>query len=254
MLGNDARLLTDEEIKSHDLFARLTSRNTIVGEEGEDYELKYLTYLRRIRDENKELFEKIKWLPKKARTAKKYVQSANSVITFFRKGKLRKIFVNSGKNIEEVDLAGAAKILEANKETKRENMGAEFYALLALNKKEFDNFLHFETEPTQHGGGRSGESKLTKVLNAIKRSHEFTDEDENYVLDVIRILKDGAIDKGTIKRLLGEIEGETDSLKILAKLHTSIPSELFKQTFASSSADISGPKEVILSEYLVNSG
>ena len=49
------------------------------------------------------------------------------------------------------------------------------------------------------------------------------------------------------------MESETDALKILAKLRTGIPSELFKQTFASSSADMSGPKEVILSEYLVNS-
>ena len=253
MLGNDARLLTDEEIKSHDLFARLTSKDTIIGEESEDYELKYLTYLRGIRDENKELFERIKRLPKKARTAKKHVHTANSAITFFRKGKLRKIFINSGKSVEEVDLADAAKILEASKETKREILGAEFYTLLALNKREFDNFFHFDTEPTHYGGGRSGESKLMKVLNAIKRAHEFTEEDENYVLDIIQLLKDGAIDKGTIKRLIKEMESETDALKILAKLRTGIPSELFKQTFASSSADMSGPKEVILSEYLVNS-
>ena len=31
MLGNDSRLLTDEEIKSHDLFDRLTSKETITG-------------------------------------------------------------------------------------------------------------------------------------------------------------------------------------------------------------------------------
>ena len=55
MLGNDSKLLTDEEIKSHDLFSRLTSKETITGEdEEEDYELKYLTFLRDIRDNQQE--------------------------------------------------------------------------------------------------------------------------------------------------------------------------------------------------------
>ena len=57
MLGNDSRLLTDEEIKSHDLFDRLTSKETITGEEEEeDHELNYLTFLRKIRDEDPDLF------------------------------------------------------------------------------------------------------------------------------------------------------------------------------------------------------
>ena len=39
MLGNDARLLTEgEEIKSHDIFQRLTSKNVITGEDEESAE------------------------------------------------------------------------------------------------------------------------------------------------------------------------------------------------------------------------
>ena len=76
MLGNDSKLLTDEEIKSHDLFSRLTSKETITGEdEEEDYELKYLTFLRDIRDNQKNLFNKIKRLPKKSRTARKHSEN-----------------------------------------------------------------------------------------------------------------------------------------------------------------------------------
>ena len=52
MLGADARLLTEgEEIKSHDLFAKLTSKKTITGEdEEEESELEYLTEIRNVRD------------------------------------------------------------------------------------------------------------------------------------------------------------------------------------------------------------
>ncbi|MBU4205161.1 helicase, partial [Patescibacteria group bacterium] len=84
MLGNDAKLLTNEEVKSHDLFTKLTSKKIITGEDEEDDpELRYLTFLREIRDKNPDLFEKIKKLPKKARTAKKYSSSVNSALTFF---------------------------------------------------------------------------------------------------------------------------------------------------------------------------
>ena len=72
LLGADARLLTEEEApESHELFGRLVSKKTVVGEdEGEESELKYLKIIQKIRDKNPDLFKKIKRLPKKARTAK----------------------------------------------------------------------------------------------------------------------------------------------------------------------------------------
>jgi superfamily II DNA or RNA helicase len=76
LLGGDAALLTEgEPVGSHELFNRLISRKTLTGEdEGEESELKYLQVIKNIRDQNPDLFEKIKRLPKKARTAKKYNQ------------------------------------------------------------------------------------------------------------------------------------------------------------------------------------
>ncbi len=73
MLGADARLLTEgEEIISHDLFAKWNSKKTITGEdENEETELKFLTEIRTIRDKQTELFERIKRLPKKARSRPK---------------------------------------------------------------------------------------------------------------------------------------------------------------------------------------
>ena len=72
MLGADARLLTDgEEIVSHDLFAKWNSKKTITGEdENEETELKFLTEIRTVRDKQSDLFERIKRLPKKARSTR----------------------------------------------------------------------------------------------------------------------------------------------------------------------------------------
>lgn len=72
LLGIDARLLTEGElIESHELFNRLISKKTITGEdEGEESELKYLQIIKDIRDNEPDLFSKIKRLPKKARTSR----------------------------------------------------------------------------------------------------------------------------------------------------------------------------------------
>jgi hypothetical protein len=60
MLNADARFFTEgEEIKSHDLFAKLTSKKTITGEdEQEERVLEYLTEIRDVRDKSPESFDK----------------------------------------------------------------------------------------------------------------------------------------------------------------------------------------------------
>jgi len=252
MLGNDAKLLTDEEIKSHDLFMKLTSKKLITGEdEEENSELKYLTFLRNIRDNDKELFEKIKRLPKKARTARKQKENYNSLLTFFRRGKLRKILQTKGESVEEVDFFKAAEILKAEKDTKRESLLKDFYKYLEMNKKEFNAVFTEEGEELKSPGGRSQESKLIRIIRAIIKSKEFTDDDEDYLQDVLRLLKEGGIAKATIKKIVKKIEKEDNPLKILARVRSGISPALFVGTLAKSAADISGPKEVILSECLI---
>ena len=79
MLGADARLLTEgEEIVSHDLFAKWNSRKTITGEdEDEESELKFLTEIRTVRDQQPDRFERIKRLPKKARSTRTFPLSSS---------------------------------------------------------------------------------------------------------------------------------------------------------------------------------
>ena len=102
MLGVDARLLTDgEEIKSHDLFAKLTSKKTIMGENGEEEsELEYLTEIRKVRDKNPDLFARIKQLPKKARSSRKISAESNTILekfpallTYIRQDRLDKFYL-----------------------------------------------------------------------------------------------------------------------------------------------------------------
>ena len=68
-------------------------------------------------------------------------------------------------------------------------------------------------------------------------------------------LEEGALPKSTTKRLLNRLSEELakgfNPLKLLSLLRLGIPSEFFKETLAESSAQVAGPREVILSEYLI---
>ena len=57
-----------------------------------DTRQKYINYIRDIRDKDEKLFEKIKKLPKKIKTAKKY-NNENGVITFLEKEDLKNLFL-----------------------------------------------------------------------------------------------------------------------------------------------------------------
>jgi superfamily II DNA or RNA helicase len=75
LLGSDAAILTEgEPVSSHELFNKLLSKKTIIDDEGNESDLKYLRVIEEIRDNNPELFDKIKRLPKKARSARKISQ------------------------------------------------------------------------------------------------------------------------------------------------------------------------------------
>ena len=250
MLGNDAPLLTDEEIKSHDLFTRLTSRETITGEdEEEDLELGYLTFLREIRDSDPALFKKIKQLPKKARCGR--ASGERSLVTFFRRGKLRKVFqtmVSNGEAVtREVDFLRAADLLRAEASTKRHAVGPDFYSMLAPNKAAFEDVFAVEGTIAPSRGSRGSEVKFTRILRAIRHSPEFTDEDEEYVGSVLGLIEDGALPKATIKKVLTKIAYIKKPLPMLAAIRSGIAEEFFRPAFGP--VDISGPKEVILSGY-----
>jgi superfamily II DNA/RNA helicase len=254
MLGADARLLTDgEEIKSHDLFRRLTSKETLTQEgEAEDSDLKYLKVIRDLRDNQPDMFEKIKRLPKKARTARASNQKANGLLTYFRKGKIQKFYLADTSAANELDFVQAAKVLEATIETKQERFTPDFYQLLEFNKKEFQFATTDQAMELATKAGRDNASTVLRYLKSkqIKDFKGYTDEDEDYIKRLIKLLEEGGLPKQTTKTLVKELSEETNPLKILGILKTNIAEEFFQDTLAESGAKTAGPREVILSELL----
>lgn len=258
LLGGDAHLLTENEpIGSHELFNRLTSKSTITGEDDdEESELKYLHVIKNLRDKEPDMFEKIKHLPKKSRTARTNKNFGGHLLTYFRRGKIQKFFIAKvGSESKELDFMSAAKVLEADKDTNKQTTDRNFYKLLDENKKAFI-FSTIEGLPEiKMRGGRDSATQILRILKAtMKDRRQLTDDQELYLKEVITQLEEGGLPKQTTKVTLQslnkEIKNGINPRKIFAVLQTNIPSQLLKGHFAESIGQNFGKREVILSEYL----
>ena len=260
LLGADARLLTEgEAIESHELFDRLISKRTITGEdEGYESELKYLQVIRGIRDNNPDLFDKVKNLPKKARTVKKHTDKENQLLTYFRKRKIQKFFLVGKGNSEEIDFMSAARRLEADTKALREKLPADFHDKLEENKQAF-TFATTEEDiefRARRGGGDST-AQVLKILKAVRDFRQYTEDQEKYLRLIMNRFQEGALPKQTAKTVLKALKkelkaGKPNPLKVFALLQKNIPDEFLESHIAESATHTSRPSEVILSEYLIS--
>ncbi|MCL0063451.1 hypothetical protein M1N11_04780, partial [Peptococcaceae bacterium] len=259
LLGGDAAILTEgEPVSSHKLFNRLISKETISGEEEvEESELKYLNIIKDIRDKNPGLFEKVKRLPKKARSAKEDKEAIDSLLTYFKLGKLQKFFItNKNQEPQEVDFITTARVFECSLDEKRRSLSKDFYELLDRNKKAFIDATTEEYLISEHRRGRDSGAQVLKTLKAtLKVTQRFTDEQEDYLKKVIRQLEEGAIPKQTTKKTqkaMNSLKSDlTNPLEVLDIVQHNIPERLLESHYVEYSHRFSGKREVILSLYLI---
>jgi superfamily II DNA/RNA helicase/HKD family nuclease len=267
MLGEDAKYLTEEEdVAQFELFGdrlyrRLNRKETFEGEEAAGRsELEFLRQIQDVRDNDPALFDKIKRLPRKARTARAldldlHVGPA-ALLTFFRQGRLKKFFITGGEAPIELTFLDAVDLLHCAPDTPRRAIPKRYYDWLAQNKQRFE----FVTSPaTQEkksiGGGRTNEDFILRLLKAkaVHYYRGFTDEDEAYIRAVRRAFEAGNIPRNTAKRLKDAINARMtdgfDPLKLLHLLKHHIPDALlYPRTLPQLRA---AKREVILSEYLI---
>ncbi|MFH0780173.1 MAG: helicase-related protein [Parcubacteria group bacterium] len=258
LLGGDAHLLTENEpIGSHELFNRLTSEKFITGEdESEESELKYLHVIKDLREKQPDVFQKIKILPKKARTAKADKKMHSHLVTYFRRGKVQKFYIAGiGNESQELDFMTAAKILESTENTRKEKTDNNFYSLLEENRKAFILSTTEELPEAKLRGGRDSATQILKILKAtMKDRRAFTEEQDLYLKKVIVQLVEGGLPKQTTKvtfqALNNEIQNGINPLRILGILETNISNRLLGEHFAETGIGNTGKREVILSELL----
>jgi len=258
ILGEDARYLSDgEEIGSQELFDTLNSKKVYVGEDEEgDSELEYLEMMRRLRDEAPKLFEKIKRLPKKARSGR-VVDGLTSdlLVTFFRIGKLKKFYCNRNGYSEEITFFDAVRLLECGPDTPRHHVPDDYHSRLAGNRQRFEHDTIQSEEPAPgRGGGRSNLNYIEKRLKdkAFRSCPKFTDTDEEFIDAVRRMIAQGTLAKKIAQTIKKEFEKTLDPLEMLAIIRKNI--RLLVDPGARQDSRVQARREVILSGYLIAKG
>lgn len=274
LLGGDAYVLTDgEPIGSHKLFSVLTSTELFDNaEKSETCELKYLQQIKAVREKKPDLFEKIKHLPKKARSAKILnprdldrdclagARSYSGLITYFRKGSIQKFFfVEPAQNTltTELDFSHTAALLESRARDRRIPLPQPFYDMLKKNKTAFDNATNPELADLRQRAGR-GSGNIPRILKimrlARKLSRVLTDDQEDYLETVIHQVENNGLPKQTAKHVLADLQklgdGVQNPLKVLAILQKDIDDSLLRNYAADRTADLTKKREVILSMYM----
>ncbi|HAU1152512.1 TPA: helicase [Legionella pneumophila] len=257
LLGEDSHLLTeDEAIESHELFSQLLSKSSLAEEDSDHSELKYFQIIRKIKKHDPQLFELIKALPKKARTAKE-TSTETALITFFRKNKLQKFFLTTNNHTRELSFIEAAKLLESDKNVPQINLPEDFFNKLECNKKAFNEHTADNAFESIHTKTRKDKaSQLLKYIKAIFVDNlGLVKNQTDYINQIQNQLTAGALPKHTIKTAHNALKKYTeeqhrDILGALAILKKHIPKELLKEHFLEHVDNVSAISEVILSVYL----
>ncbi|HBH05087.1 MAG TPA: helicase [Flavobacteriales bacterium] len=253
ILGEDAKYLSDgEEFGSQELFNTLNNKKAYSGEGEEgDSELKYLEMMRKIRDEDPDLFEKIKELPKKARSGhKKSEITSDQLVTFFRIGKLKKFYLNESGSSNEITFFDAVENLECKPTTKRAKIPNEYYHLLQTNKTRFELDTTIGDEPKKGSGGRSNAKYIETRLKdkSFKNFKGFTDSDDEFINGVKNMLQQGTMAKKVAQLIKKELERTIDPLETLNILRKHIRTVAIENSNNKKSFQ---KREVILSGYLI---
>jgi rubrerythrin len=205
------------------------------------------------------LFETIKHLPKKSRTARKALPAINiednALVTYFRKGRLEKFYIGTKNEANEIDFITTAKLFEAIPETKKYPILSTFYDLLAQNKKQMEADLQdveIQVEDVR-GGGKDNAIRVLKILKSkeVRMYKGFTEDAEQFIKDVIKLLEEGSLAKNLTKRIFTELKDEVQPLKIFGVLKKNIPDDYFRGTKTINDEAKYSAREVILSECFI---
>lgn len=252
-LGEDIKYLSeDENATPKGLFKHLTENEN--DNDNSNPELEYLQLIRDIRDNNTDLFEKIKRLPKKAKSSKSSNVKSNCTLTFIQKGSLQAFYISNGKETINVPFIKAVELLKCTKLEKRLMIGKDYYNQLNENVKSFNEFLrkdYIASSQTEDILLRGNQKKIHVYLKALLSSNKFTDTEEKQINTLIQQIELGAIPPKTIKNMLAsteKVENEIDAynkiLRVVPKTYLQINNKISKLE------DINA--KVILSSYLRN--
>ena len=251
MLGTDAKFLTeDENVDSHKLFEMLNSNELLEDQEEINQEIKYLQDLRKIRNDNPKLFNRIKKVPKKARVGRKEQKSKKGFVTFIKKADMKKIFyIDDTKIPQEISFEEAVRIFSADEKEKPLEIPIEFYEFLNISKQEF------EKERDTATSLKGTEKDLIMLMGQLKNSRPtaWSPEEKELFDNIVELIKNGVFSKYRMKLMKNSIEPEIKKKRYKEAFNTlkELIPENYIQYLKHKKEKVYFQTEVILSEIFI---
>lgn len=259
-LGEDAKYLCDEEeTENHNLFGEKLYddlNNSKIFDEDDFFdnsELKYLNILKEIQKNKPELFNRIKNLPNKIRTARYGKVNKASLLTFFKQGMFVKTFLTDGKTTKDLVFDEAVKLFECAENAPTLPVGDDYFELLKSNKDFFANQIAENANPT--GSANPQVKKVVSLLKFALKCPRYTKTQEKYIKRVQWLFENGSLPNDITKNIIEEFQSSGDSANFdeeafYKALRNSIPpcyteTELEKENASANDC------RVILSEKLI---
>ena len=252
-LGEDYKYLSDsEDVSPQGLFDSL-NKSLDSDDEGVNPELAYLTAIREIRDNDPDLFERIKGIPRKSKAGRHSdkVKGAQT-LTFFRKGAYKAFYLYAVPEPIEMSFLEAIKYIECDKDELKVPARKDYYAQAKQNAAAFDKDqalqeLGIEEKPVIKGN----EAFILKTLKWLKTVKTFTDDQEVMIKRLISAYENGNISKSYSSSIVKGLKQISDPHEAYYIITNNIPEKLLlpKKELAMKHP---GTTEIILSDYLVS--
>jgi len=251
-LGEDFKYLSDEEeVSSQKLFQNL-NQDLNQKEESSNPELAYLATIRQIRDNNASLFEKIKKLPKKAKTGRYSDRiKEDATISFIRQGCLKTFFMADRGKTRQISFLEAIGYLKCDPKEEKIKVTDHFFAYYGANNEAFDQSLTEEEAITLgHMAIGANDQKLIRYLKALLATVKtFTDEQEKKIKRMIEVWENGDIPAADTKNILKSLKNIEDGMEAYYKIIEQVDEKYFygrRQVTVKQE----GEKQVLLSCYM----
>ena len=229
-LGEDFKYLSENEdvdtygIFGKTLYDKLNSDKVLEEEDfEEDTSLKYLNIIRDIRDNNEELFTKVKKYPRKIRSAR-YLDE-DGTITFFRKGKVKRFFITDEEKTREIKFLEAIRYFECDEKEKKANISKLYYKNLKANKEGLIYSLQqdkIDISPTRKVG-KNYNKQLLIHLKDISRYSKFTEFEDQRIDKLMSLFEDGVIPKNILKEIMKKIKEVNNPIEKLNTIWDMVP-------------------------------
>ena len=251
-LGEDFKYLSDEEqVSSQKLFQDLNG-DLNGEEENSNPELAYLAIIRQIRDNDIDLFEKIKKLPRKAKTGKMSDKVKEEMtMTFIRKGYLKTFFKTELGVTDQITFVDAVSYLKCEPDEPRISVGNTYFEHYDSNSQAFDySLMAEEVISTSRPAVAANDQKMIRYLRGLLSIKSFTDEQEEKIKKMIEIWENGDIPAKDTKNIVKSIKGVEDGVEAYYKIVSQVDDKYFAGRKQIASRAEGEEKQVILSCYM----